>query len=256
MKLPLATYTAENGLAWFYDKSAIDFAELDRCRRLLGPLPDFDAGDGGYEGTAAVGGRVYVIRCVSVPEWDFMGRSATYLTVTWLPRKDVLTIDIDKVLTSRAFVEPVHEHRYSFDIECMAPAAADTWSKFIQKLPDMRLTILARREIGQKDIVITLKDREGGNEMTEAEKFFGGKGQSVTCNTPVTMGEPPICPKPPHTVEVPQFSTGARVLGVTLFIVLILLGTYLAKMAGHLLLGYIVGVAAFGILRVLWRIRS
>ena len=33
MTFPLATYTAENGLAWFYDKSAIDFAELDKCRR-------------------------------------------------------------------------------------------------------------------------------------------------------------------------------------------------------------------------------
>ena len=47
----------------------------------------------------------------------------------------------------------------------------------------------------------------------------------------------------------------ARVLGVVLFIVLILLGTYLAKIAGHILLGYIVGFAGLGLLRVLWHIR-
>ena len=52
---PLAIYTASHGLSWTYLRSAIDYAALDRCRKLLGPLPDFDAGEAGYEGVAADG---------------------------------------------------------------------------------------------------------------------------------------------------------------------------------------------------------
>ena len=48
---------------------------------------------------------------------------------------------------------------------------------------------------------------------------------------------------------------GARILGVILFVLMILLGTYLARMSGHVLLGYIVGAAGFGLLGILWRIR-
>ena len=55
--------------------------------------------------------------------------------------------------------------------------------------------------------------------------------------------------------KVVEYSIGARVLGVVFFIALILLGTYLAKIAGQILLGYIVGFAGFGLLRVLWHVR-
>ena len=100
MSFNLATYTAENGLSWFYDKSAIGFAELDNCRRLLGPLPNFDAGDKGYEGIAAVGGRVFLIRCASAKSWDFKGRDATYITVTWLDRDKIDEVNLDSILGS------------------------------------------------------------------------------------------------------------------------------------------------------------
>lgn len=254
MTLPLATYTAENGLAWFYDKSAIDFAELDQCRRLLGPLPDFDAGDKGYEGVAAVGGRVYVIRCVSAPKWDFMGRDATYLTVTWFPRENAANIDVEKILKSKVFLVPSHEHQHSFDVECETSGGNGAWSEVVQKIADDRLTVLARREIGKNDIVITVKEKEGEDEMTEAEKFFSGNGQTVAREGALATGESKAGVRERQPTEASQFSMGARVLGIVLFIVLILLGTYLAKIAGHILLGYIVGAAAFGVLRVLWRV--
>jgi len=254
MSLPLATYTAENGLAWFYDKSAIEFAELDQCRRLLGPLPDFDAGDKGYEGVAAVDRRIYVIRCVSAPKWDFMGRDATYLTVTWFPRENAAKIDFDKILGSEAFAVPSHEHRHSFDVECAALGGASAWSEVVQRIADDRLTVLARREIGKNDIVITVKEKEGEDEMTEAEKFFSGNGQTVAREGALAAGEPKAGVGERRPTEASQFSMGARVLGIVLFIALILLGTYLAKIAGHILLGYIVGAAAFGVLRVLWRV--
>lgn len=256
MILQLATYTAEEGLAWFYDKSAIEFAELDQCRRLLGPLPDFDAGDKGYEGVAAVGKRVYIIRCASAPKWDFMGRDATYLTVTWFSRENALTIDVEKVLGANVFLEPSHEHQYSFNIECEASCGVGAWSGVAQRVADNRLTVLARREIGKKDIVITVKNAEGEDEMTEAEKFFSGKGWSAKFDELVATGITPASVEEQPPMEVVQFSMGARVLGVILFIMLILLGTYLAKTAGHLLLGYIVGLAAFGVLRVLWRVKK
>ena len=63
MTLPLAIYTAKHGLAWLYDETAIPYAELDVCRTILGPIPDFEAGDVGYEGVAAVGSHVFVLRC-------------------------------------------------------------------------------------------------------------------------------------------------------------------------------------------------
>lgn len=255
MMLPLATYTAENGLSWFYDKSAIDFAELDQCRRLLGPLPDFDAGDKGYEGVAAVDRRIYVIRCTSSPKWDFMGRDATYMTVTWFSRENAAKMDFDNILGAEAFAVPTHEHRYSFEIDCKASRCHGAWAEFFGQVADMRKNVFARRDMGQNDIVTTIKEVNGDDEMTEAEKFFSGKGnsQSVIGDTSVATTETTLGS---HTVECQQFSLGARVLGIVLFIVLILLGTYFAKSAGHILLGYIVGFAAFGVLRVLWRVRK
>ena len=58
---PLAVYTASHGLSWTYLRSAIDYAALDRCRKLLGPLPDFDAGEAGYEGVVADGNIVTIV---------------------------------------------------------------------------------------------------------------------------------------------------------------------------------------------------
>ena len=58
-----------------------------------------------------------------------------------------------------------------------------------------------------------------------------------------------------QTTQTIEFSIVARVLGVILFVALVLLGTYLAKFAGQILLGYIVGFAGFGLLRVLWHVK-
>ena len=81
MNCCLAVYTAEHGLAW--KAKDISLAELDVCRTLLAPLPDFDSGDVGYEGVAALGERVFVIRCFKVEKWHFRGRDAVYLVVAW-----------------------------------------------------------------------------------------------------------------------------------------------------------------------------
>ena len=105
---PLAIYTAGHGLAWTYLESAIPYAELDRCRTLLGPLPDFDAGETGFEGVVAAGERVFAIRCFSAPKWDFMGRDATYLAATWIQRPRAVRVDFDKLLRAPELTVPTH----------------------------------------------------------------------------------------------------------------------------------------------------
>lgn len=104
---PLGVYTAGHGLAWTYLKSAIGYAELDQCRTLLGPLPDFEAGEAGYEGVAAAGDFVFAIRCFSAPKWDFCGRDATYLAVSWIRRERANWVDFDILLRAKELNLPL-----------------------------------------------------------------------------------------------------------------------------------------------------
>ena len=106
MTLPLAIYTADHGLAWTYSKQEIGFAELDACRTALGPLPDFDLGESGYEGVWVTAERVFVIVCQSAPKWDFRGRDATYLAVTWLSREEAKQMDFEALIRSEALQIP------------------------------------------------------------------------------------------------------------------------------------------------------
>ena len=104
---PLAVYTAGHGLAWTYLKSAIPYAALDRCRTLLGPLPDFEVGELGYEGVAAEGPHVFAIRCFSAPKWDFCGRDATYMAVAWTLRERANWLDFDVLLRAWELTVPL-----------------------------------------------------------------------------------------------------------------------------------------------------
>ena len=106
---PLAIYTAGRGLAWTYLQGSIPYATLDRCRQLLGPLPDFEGGEKGYEGVVAEGDHVFAIRCFSVPKWDFLGRDATYLAVSWIQRARSVLIDWEKLLRAPELNEPLRE---------------------------------------------------------------------------------------------------------------------------------------------------
>lgn len=104
---PLGVYTAGHGLAWTYLKSAISYGALDRCRSLLGPLPAFEAGELGYEGVAAEGDHVFAIRCFSAPRWDFCGRDATYLAVSWIQRDRAPWVDFECLLKTRELTVPL-----------------------------------------------------------------------------------------------------------------------------------------------------
>ncbi len=249
MTLSIATYTAEEGLSWFYDKSAIDFAELDKCRRLLGPIPDFDAGDQGYEGIAAVGGRVFLIRCASAKAWDFKGRDATYITVTWLDRDKIDELNLDAILSSDGMRRQSHDYKYSFDVPATDMRTEGGIADGVDLSRIDEEDVFIRRDFGEVNATVKIV-KKGYPKMTEAEKYFENVGKAAPTERDAA----------PQTVEAQveqnvEYSVGARVLGVVLFIVLILLGTYLAKIAGHVLLGYIVGFAGLGLLRVLWRVK-
>lgn len=114
-KYPLGVYAAEHGLKWTYPVDAIGYAELDRCRTILGGLPDFDSGDTGYEGIAAVGGRVFVMRVFKVEQWDFKGRDSVYLAVTWFAARMKDGIDIERLLHASALNEPSHSPPEAFE---------------------------------------------------------------------------------------------------------------------------------------------
>ena len=103
---PLAIYTADHGLSWNFPKEEISFQEIDACRKAFGQLPDFDSGAIGFDGVWAKGNRVFIMRCQSVAAWDFRGRNATYLAVTWIPRRDADKIDFDKLLNTEAMSIP------------------------------------------------------------------------------------------------------------------------------------------------------
>lgn len=135
---PLAVYTAGHGLAWTYLKSAIPYAELDRCRTLLGPLPDFDAGDRGYEGVAAEGDRVFAIRCFSAPKWDFMGRDATYLAVVWIQRERAPWVDFEALLRAPEMSQPLRRPPLIFRADAAwraQPGAAPVGDRILLRRP-------------------------------------------------------------------------------------------------------------------------
>ena len=264
MILHISTYTAETGLAWFYDKSAIGFAELDRCRNLLGRLPDFDAGDCGYEGVAAVSGHVFVLRCVSAPKWDFRGRDATFLRVAWLDRKVADKVDFRKILASDAFCQMSHDYPHEIEVECeMAPGTPEgvksgvrhvDFANVGQMLGDFSQDVLIRHDFGDDVSTVTVKTR-GEGIMTEAEKALLGKVEespqpSAKENTPTTPHANPVAKEDGKGAETP--SSGSRVLAAIVVLIGLFLGTYLARQTHHEIFGFIVMAAALGIARILW----
>lgn len=106
---PLAVWTATHGLDWTFPRGEIDFATLERCRKAFGPLPDFDSGDPGFEGVWVTAERVFAVRCQSVKGWDFRGRDATYLAVTWMSRAEAVRTNFEALLAVRELREPMRQ---------------------------------------------------------------------------------------------------------------------------------------------------
>jgi riboflavin transporter FmnP len=97
------------------------------------------------------------------------------------------------------------------------------------------------------------------------DKHKGNKASCKHCDAQISDNSTlcPSCEKsvaPIPSIDATKAGTAhsipARILGGIVFIVLILIGTYLARMTSHVLVGYIVGAAAFIILKSTWNIRK
>ena len=77
-------------------------------------MDDFNQGDftlpgeAGYEGVAADGPNVFAIRCFRAPKWDFMGRDAIYLAVSWVARARAVSVDFERLLRAPELNVPTH----------------------------------------------------------------------------------------------------------------------------------------------------
>lgn len=118
MPLPLAIYTAEHGLDWHPPLQELQLPELDQCRMVFGRLPDFDAGDVGFEGIAVCSGWAFVVRCFKAEKWDFQGRDSLYLAVTWMPAEAFRGVDVDALLALPYFHESMRNPppQFEFDV--------------------------------------------------------------------------------------------------------------------------------------------
>ena len=215
---PLAVYTADHGLAWTYPRGEIAFAELDACRTAFGPLPDFDAGDKGFEGVWARGNKVFVLRCQSVSAWDFRGRDATYLAVTWMDRAEAASTNFERLIDAEALRLPSKNPPPFFEVDAetnASPTVAD---------PDPILRDGFARAgaiiAGQPtDAVVAIKRTEGSRLVSctvrrapqEAFSPFAGPGDSAF--EAATPAPPPARP---------DLSAVVAALSVALFLTLAL----------------------------------
>lgn len=108
MQLPFAVYTAQQGYGWV---SGLEHgrATLERFRKALGKLPEFDFGDPLSCGAVNSGDTVVAYRFLKAEKWDFRGREALYLAVTFFPRSVAGEIDIEQLLGMEPFTRPMRE---------------------------------------------------------------------------------------------------------------------------------------------------
>ena len=114
MKLPFAVYTAREGYAWQSGTEA-GLAKLERFRKAIGKMPEFDFGDSASSGLLNVGDDVVLYRFMRQKNADFKGRDAVYLAMTYFTRPEARFVDADAVLKVFPFVEPLPDPPSDFD---------------------------------------------------------------------------------------------------------------------------------------------
>lgn len=224
MTLPLAIYTADHGLAWTYPKQEIGFAALDACRTALAPLPDFDMGEAGYEGVWVTAERVFVMVCQSAPKWDFRGRDATYLAVTWMSRDEAKCVDFEALLSHPTLRTPTKNPPPFIDIHQM-PMGSRSIQGLPTALPDfqsvealisalpMNQTAKIKRNLNASNVTCRYETIGGTVEPQQMRTTaFTLMDQQPTPRIPKGEPRPTVIVPPPATTSTP------------LIIVLILLG--------------------------------
>lgn len=116
MKLPFAVYTARDGYAWQSGTEA-GTGKLERLRKAIGKMPEFDFGDSASSGMLNAGDDIVLYRFMRQEKADSHGRAALYLAMTFFPRDDARFINADSALSSPPFAQPLKEPPSSFDYQ-------------------------------------------------------------------------------------------------------------------------------------------
>ena len=114
MKLPFAVYTARDGYAWQSGTEA-GLAKLERMRKAIGKMPEFDFGDSASSGLLNVEDDVVLYRFMRQKNADFKGRDAVYLAMTYFTRPEARFVDADAVFKAFPFVEPLPDPPSDFE---------------------------------------------------------------------------------------------------------------------------------------------
>lgn len=224
MTLPLAIYTADHGLVWTYPKQEIGFAELDACRTALAPLPDFDMGETGYEGVWVTAERVFVMVCQSAPKWDFRGRDATYLAVTWMSRDEAKGVDFEALLSHPVLRTPTKNPPPFIDIH-QTPMGSRLIQGLPTALPDFQ-SVEALISALPMNQTAKIKRNLNASTITCRYETIGGTVEPQrTRSTSFTLLDQQPAPRMPKgeprpTVIVPSPATTST----SLIVVIILLG--------------------------------
>lgn len=114
MKLPFAVYTARDGYAWQSGTEA-GTVKLERLRKAIGKMPEFDFGDSASSGMLNVGDDIVLYRFMRQEKADSHGRAASYLAMTFFPRDDARFINADAILSLSPFSAPLKDPPSFFD---------------------------------------------------------------------------------------------------------------------------------------------
>jgi hypothetical protein len=113
MKLPFAVYTARQGYAW---QSGLDHGKekLERFRRVIGKMPEFDFAEPACRGIVNVQDTVVAYRFMRQTKADSAGRDAAYLAITFFSRDQARFIDADALFAGFPFCDPLQQPPSAF----------------------------------------------------------------------------------------------------------------------------------------------
>lgn len=116
MKLPFAVYTARQGYAW---QSGLQLGResLEKFRKAIGKMPEFDFGEPARRGLANVQDDVVAYRFMRQSKADAAGRDASYLALTVFSREQARFVDADALFANPPFQEPLLQPPSEFDYQ-------------------------------------------------------------------------------------------------------------------------------------------
>jgi hypothetical protein len=116
MKLPFAVYTARQGYAW-QSGAEHGMGKLERFRRIIGRMPEFDFGDPACRGFVNAQDCVVAFRFMRQSKADAAGRDAAYLAITFFTSEQARFINADSLFANPPFNEPLQNPPSFFEYQ-------------------------------------------------------------------------------------------------------------------------------------------